>query len=147
MKLTFSESGYHDITKWRVAAMATWLMKAWLSFMFFFFLGYVYIFLSQTFSVSSSLRPTQKKHFLPLFLSDAETSAPGWPNLSRECVSGRKWSMEPPQQTASHEVKHSPGTAMGYNTDQQPHTHNQKFPLVYLPFCLWLIISKLAVKR
>ncbi|XP_041926959.1 triokinase/FMN cyclase [Alosa sapidissima] len=48
-----------------------------------------------------------------LRLFDAKTSAPAWPNLSSELVSGRKWSVEPPQQTASHEVTYSPGPLSG----------------------------------
>ncbi|XP_042566337.1 triokinase/FMN cyclase isoform X2 [Clupea harengus] len=47
------------------------------------------------------------KEILRLF--DAKTSAPAWPNLSCEPVSGRKWSVEPPQLIASHEITHRPG--------------------------------------
>lgn len=106
-----SGSGYHDMIKCGVAAIPTWSWRFLLSLMRF--LGWMYR-KCVTFPFTDLLSlfsPLKEKKMSPLFLSDAKTSAPAWPNLSCEGVSGRKWSIEPPLQTASHEVTHSPGTA------------------------------------
>ncbi|XP_063043440.1 triokinase/FMN cyclase isoform X2 [Engraulis encrasicolus] len=60
--------------------------------------------------MSLSIMKTDKD-ILRLF--DAKTSAPAWPNLSVESVSGRKWSVDPPPQTESREVKYASGPLSG----------------------------------